>query len=248
MEGTLRDALAHVGNPCAAMWMLLLAVVVLAAANALNDLLAPGWYVPVCVVASVLLVLIARRSGLAPDDLGLGRAAARRGLRWGLVLVGVVLLVYSVGLVLPFTREAFQDERAAGLPPEELVYRVLVRVPLGTVLLEEIAFRGVLWAMVLRRWGPVWATVVSSVLFGLWHVQPSRGLTRANAAAQAVFGAGQVGLALSVTAAVVGTALAGVLLCELRRRSGSLVPPVALHCALNSAGYALAWAASRWWG
>jgi hypothetical protein len=39
-----------------------------------------------------------------------------------------------------------------------------------------------------------------------------------------------------------------VLLCELRRRSGSLIPPVLLHCALNSAGYALAWAASRWWG
>ncbi|MDQ1013050.1 membrane protease YdiL (CAAX protease family) [Streptomyces sp. V4I23] len=244
----MRAVLADVGNPCAAMWMLLLAVVVLAAANALNVLLAPGWYVPVCVVAAVLLVLIARRSGLTWDDLGLGRAAARRGLRWGLILVGAVLVVYPVGLALPFTREAFQDERAAGLSPEELVYRVLVRVPLGTVMLEEIAFRGVLWAMVRRRWGPVWATVVSSVLFGLWHVQPSRGLTRANAAAQAVFGAGQVGVALSVTAAVVGTALAGVLLCELRRRSGSLIPPVALHCALNSAGYALAWAASRWWG
>lgn len=248
MEQRVRAALANVGDACAAMWMLLLAVVVLAAANALNHLLAAGWYVPVCVVAAVVLVLIARRSGLTWDDLGLGRAAVRRGLRWGLVLVGAVLVVLSVGLALPFTREAFQDERAAGLSPEELVYRVLVRVPLGTVLLEEIAFRGVLWAMARRRWGPVRATVVSSVLFGLWHVQPSRGLTRANASAQAVFGAGQVGVALSVTAAVVGTALAGVLLCEIRRRSGSLVAPLALHCALNSGGYALAWAASRWWG
>lgn len=230
------------------MWMLLLAVVVLAAANALNALLAPGWYVPVCVAAAVLLVLIARRSGLTWQDLGLGRAAARRGLRWGLVLAAAVVVVCLAGLALPFSREAFQDERAAGLSSGELVYRVLVRVPLGTVLLEEVAFRGVLWAMVRRRWGPVWATVASSLLFGLWHVQPSRGLTRANAAAQAVFGAGQAGVVLAVTAAVAGTALAGVLLCELRRRSGSLVPPVALHCALNGAGYALAWAASRGWG
>jgi membrane protease YdiL (CAAX protease family) len=229
------------------MWMLLLAVAVLAAANALTVLLAPGWYVPVCVVAAVLLVLIARRSGLTWGDLGLGRAAARRGLRWGLVMAGAVVAVYLVGLALPFTREAFQDERAAGLSAGELVYRVLVRVPLGTVLLEEIAFRGVLWALVRRRWGPVWATVASSILFGLWHVQPSRGLTRANAATQAVFGTGQVGVALAVTAAVAGTALAGVLFCELRRRSDSLIPPVALHCALNSLGYALAWAASRWW-
>lgn len=244
----LRAALAKVGNSCAAMWMLLLAVVVLVVANVLNGVLAAVWYVPVCVVAAALLVLIARRSGYTWDDLGLGRAAARRGLRWGLVLVGAVLVILSVGLALPFTREAFLDERAAGLSSVELVYRVLVRVPLGTVLLEEIAFRGVLWAMVRRRCGPVWATVVSSVLFGLWHVQPSRGLTRANAAAQAVFGAGQVGIALSVTAAVVGTALAGALLCELRRRSGSLIPPVLLHGTLNGASYALAWAANRWWG
>ncbi|MEU8918446.1 CPBP family intramembrane glutamic endopeptidase [Streptomyces nigrescens] len=230
------------------MPMLLLAVVVLAAANALNHLLPPAAYVPVCATAAALLVLIARQAGLTWDELGLGRASARRGLRWGLVLAGAVTAVYLIGLAVPFTREAFQDERVAGLSGGEVVYRVLVHVPLGTVLLEEIAFRGVLWALVLRRWGPAWATAVSSVLFGLWHIQPSRGLTHANTAAAAVFGPGATGVALSVTAAVTGTALAGVLLCELRRRSGSLIPPMALHCALNSAGYGLAWAASRWWG
>jgi membrane protease YdiL (CAAX protease family) len=107
-----------------------------------------------------------------------------------------------------------------------------VRVPLGTVLLEEIGFRSVLWAMIARLGGPAWATTVSSVRFGFWHVLPSRGLTRANAAAEAIFGA--------------GTAGASVLLCELRRRSGSLIPPMALHYAPNGIGYALAWAAARW--
>ncbi|MGW7364103.1 CPBP family intramembrane glutamic endopeptidase [Streptomyces sp. NPDC054841] len=230
------------------MGMLLWAVAVLAATNALINRLGPELYVPVCVTAAVALVLIARLAGLTWDELGLGRCSARRGLRWGLVLVGAVLLVYAVALALPFTREAFQDERAAELTAGQLVYRVLVRVPLGTVLLEEIAFRGVLWAMMRRQWGAAWATAISSVLFGLWHIQPSRGLTRSNAAAEAVFGTGPAGIALSVTAAVVGTALAGVVFCELRRRSGSLIPPMALHCALNSAGYALAWAAGRWWG
>ncbi|MET8682126.1 CPBP family intramembrane glutamic endopeptidase [Streptomyces sp. NPDC004647] len=229
------------------MWITLV-VVVLGAANALINWLAAGWYVPVCAAAAALLVLIARRDGLTWADLGLGAASVRRGLRWGLILAGAVLTVYLVGLAVPFTRDAFLDERAAGLSPGQLVYRVLVRVPLGTVLLEEIAFRGVLWAMVERRRGPMWATAVSSVLFGLWHVQPSRGLTRSNAAAEAVFGTGPAGVVLSVAAAVVGTALAGVLFCELRRRSDSLIPPVALHCALNSAGYTLAWAAGRWWG
>ncbi|MGW1887825.1 CPBP family intramembrane glutamic endopeptidase [Streptomyces sp. NPDC001970] len=230
------------------MRMLILAVVVLAAANVLVNRLGPGLYVPVCVVTAAVLVLIARRSGITWDELGLGRSSARRGLRWGLVLVGAVLLVYAVGLALPFTRDAFHDERAAELSAGQLVYRVLVRVPFGTVLLEEIAFRGVLWAMMRRRWGAAWATAVSSAMFGLWHIQPSRGLTGSNAAVEALFGTGTTAVALSVTAAVLGTALAGVVFCELRRRSGSLIPPMALHCALNSVGYALAWAVGRSWG
>jgi membrane protease YdiL (CAAX protease family) len=230
------------------MRMLLLAILVLAAANAVNNQLAPGLYVPVCVITAALLVLIARRSGLTADDLGLGRDSARRGLRWGLLLATAVVAVYVAGLAVPFTRGAFQDERAAELTAGEVVYRVLIRVPLGTVLLEEVAFRGVLWAMAERRWGHLRATVLSSALFGLWHVLPSRGLTRANTAAEALFGTTPAGVALAMTTAVVGTALAGALLCELRRRSGSLIPPMALHYALNSTGYVLAWVASRWRG
>jgi membrane protease YdiL (CAAX protease family) len=221
-------------------------IAVLAAVQVWGNRLTAGWYVPLCAATTAVLLLIAWWDGLTWADLGLGAACARRGLRWGLVLVGAVLVVYLLGLALPFTRDAFQDERAAGLTSEQLVFRVLVRVPLGTVLLEEIAFRGVLWGMVVRRRGPTWATASSSVLFGLWHVEPARGLTRANAAAEAIFGSGRTGVALSVAAAVVGAALVGVLFCELRRRSGSLIPPVALHCALNSAGYALAWAVARW--
>ncbi|WP_432075653.1 CPBP family intramembrane glutamic endopeptidase [Streptomyces wuyuanensis] len=227
------------------MGTLLSAVAVLAVTHALINRVGPALYVPVCVAAAAVLVLVARRAGVTWDELGMGRSSARRGLRWGLVLVGAVIVVYAMALAVPFTREAFVDRRVAGLSGPELVHRVFVRVPFGTVLLEEVAFRGVLWAVIRRRWGTGWATAGSSVLFGLWHIVPSRGLTRSNAAVEAVFGTGGTGVALSVGAAVVGTALAGVLFCELRRRSGSLIPPVALHCALNGAGYALAWLAAR---
>ncbi|MCZ7456881.1 CPBP family intramembrane glutamic endopeptidase [Streptomyces sp. WMMC940] len=227
------------------MGMLLSAVAVLVVTHVLINRVGAELYVPVCVVATAALVLLARLGGVTWDELGMGRSSVRRGLRWGLVLVGVVIVVYGVALAAPFTREAFVDRRVAGLSAGELLYRVFVRVPFGTVLLEEVAFRGVLWAVIRRRWGTGWATAGTSVLFGLWHIVPSRGLTRSNAAVGAVLGTGGTGVALSVGAAVVGTALAGVLFCELRRRSGSLIPSVALHCALNSAGYALAWTAAR---
>ncbi|MFJ4568472.1 lysostaphin resistance A-like protein [Streptomyces caelestis] len=220
---------------------------VLVGANLLNNWLAPGAYVLTCVIAAAALLLIARWDGLTRADLGLDTDALYRGLWWASVLVAAVLAVFLVGLALPATREAFEDERAAGLTLGQLLWRVLIRVPVGTVLLEEVAFRGVLWAMVRRRRGTAWATAVSSVLFGLWHVLPSRGLSRANAAA-AVLGTGPTGTALSVAAAVVATTAAGVILCELRRRSGSLLAPAALHWAVNGFGYVLAWAVPRWRG
>jgi membrane protease YdiL (CAAX protease family) len=49
----------------------------------------------------------------------------------------------------------------------------------------------------------------------------------------------------AVLAAVVGTGAAGVVFCELRRRSGSLLAPLALHGSLNSVSLAVSWALSR---
>jgi membrane protease YdiL (CAAX protease family) len=220
-------------------------LVVLVAATVLNNWLAPGAYVLTCVTATAVLMLIARWDGLTLADLGLDAVALRRGLRWAPVLAGTVLAVYLLALAVPLSRDAFQDTRAAGTSAEQLLWSVLVRVPFGTVLMEETAFRGVLWAMIRRRRGTTWATTVSSLLFGLWHVLPSRGLNRSNTAAGTVFGTGSADVTLAVVAAVVAMIAAGAILCELRRRSGSLLAPAALHWAVNGFGYALAWAASR---
>ncbi|GAB2879081.1 type II CAAX endopeptidase family protein [Streptomyces deserti] len=223
-------------------------VVVLAAANLLNNWLARGpyAYVLTCVIATAVLLLIARWDGLTPADLGLDAAGVRQGLRWMPVLAGAVLVVLLLLLAVPVGREAFRDARAVDLSTTELLWRVLVRVPFGTVLLEETAFRGVLWAMIRRRRGTAWATTVSSLLFGLWHLLPSRGLGRSNAGVATVFGGGSADVTPIVMAAVAAMVAAGVVLCELRRRSGSLLAPAALHWAINGFGYALAWATPRW--
>ncbi|MGF0173557.1 CPBP family intramembrane glutamic endopeptidase [Streptomyces sp. NPDC002285] len=225
------------------------ALAVLTAANLLNNWLArsPAMYVVICVIATAVLLMIARWDGLTPADLGLDAAGVRRGLRWAPVLVAIVLVVLLILLAVPAGREAFRDGRAADLSLGRMLSGALVRVPFGTVLLEETAFRGVLWAMIRRRHGTAWATGVSSLLFGVWHLMPSRGINRSNAAVGSVFGEGQAGVAPTVAAAIVATAVAGVVLCELRRRSGSLLAPMTLHWAVNGFGYAFAWGAARWW-
>jgi membrane protease YdiL (CAAX protease family) len=153
-----------------------------------------------------------------------------------------VLLVYLVAAALPATRDAFGDDRVADLSAGEVVLRALIRVPLGTVLLEEVAFRGVLLAMLWRRLGIGRAVVISSLVFGLWHILPSLGITEANEALGAAVGSGTSAQALGVIFAVVTTTVAGLVFCELRRRFDHLIVPMALHWATNGLGYLFAWA------
>ena len=47
-------------------------------------------------------------------------------------------------------------------------------------IVEEIAFRGVLWAMLARRMDWVHATWITAVLFGLWHILGSLDLHERN--------------------------------------------------------------------
>jgi uncharacterized protein len=191
-------------------------------------------------VAAVVLVLIARWAGLSWADLGLALPAAPVGILVG--LAGAVLIVagYALALAVPATRGAFLDTRY-DIDLRSALWTSLVAVPLSTVVLEETAFRGVVWGLVAVDGGPVPATVVSSAFFGLWHVLPALDLVRTSTA----IGGGGLSRrrkVIVVASTVVGTAVAGVLLAELRRRTGSLVAPVAVHWTANGIGVlASAW-------
>ncbi|RSS61325.1 CPBP family intramembrane metalloprotease [Streptomyces sp. WAC07061] len=189
------------------------------------------------VVVSALLLGVLRWAGGTRADAGLAPGTLARGARWALALAGLVALVYLVGALLPVTRGLFEDRRYEGMSGGELMLRVFVTVPVGTVLVEEVAFRGVLYGLVDRARGAVWATAVSSLLFGLWHVLPSLHLAAVKPALNPVFGDSAAGAGAAVAAAVLFTAAAGVLFCELRRRSGSLLAPMGLHWAVNAFGY-----------
>src|SRR5207244_13639250 len=117
---------------------------------------------------------IARWAGLSWQELGLGRGTWRRGLIWAAGAIGAVAVVFALGAALPLTRDAFRDARYhLGWGPALLAAFLLI--PLGTVLFEEVAFRGVLWGLLRRERGTLTATVVSSALFGLGRVLPSVG-------------------------------------------------------------------------
>lgn len=192
-----------------------------------------GWTVGVAVLASLVLLWLARSQGLTRADLGLSREHLPDGLRWGAAVSVVLLVGCVVAAQLPFLASAFDDDRTPDGTAAVLL-KVLVVIPLRTVLLEELAFRGVIHGWVARARGERAALVWSSLAFGLWHVPPALLVIRTNEALE--WAAGSVVLtAVVVLGVVAGTAVAGWVLGWLRRRTGSLAAPALVHWSVNSA-------------
>ncbi len=224
-------------------------VAILVGSNIVANEVLPDWaYIPWNIGVAGALVWTARRYGRCTlPELGLSPDRIRDGLRWGGVAAGAVLAGYLVGAALPLTQELFHDDRAAGTSVGELLWRVLIEIPLGTVLAEEIMFRGVLPAMFRRRFAAkrnwaVRADVTAALLFGLWHVLPSLDLAGANSAFKDLGAAGTV---IAIGGSVVGTAAAGLMFSWLRNRSGSVVAPMLLHWSINAGGFLTAWIVQR---
>jgi membrane protease YdiL (CAAX protease family) len=225
-----------------AFWPVAVVIVALLVLNVVNNRLAPQThYLLWSFGGSVGLLALGLLDGNSWTDMGLGFGYLVPGLAWAGACIGAVTAVYLVGSAFKRTRAAFHDERMSELTGGRLMFQALVEVPFGTVLLEEIAFRAVLFSMLVRRYGLGWGIVVSSVLFGLWHILPSIGTHEQNPALGSVVGSGLRGNILAVGLSVLTTTLAGVLFSGLRLVSGSVLAPMGFHWATNGLGYGFSW-------
>ena len=122
--------------------------------------------------------------------------------------------------------------RALGVAPESLsntsvitsqtgIVLVLLALgaALGAPLVEEIFFRGLFLSVAVRNYGKWAGVIITSVVFGLMHFQPT----------------------LAGTLTVVGqTTLIGVVLALLVLKTGRLWTAICAHLAINISGVALA--------
>lgn len=185
------------------------------------------------------LVSVSRASGLSLSEIGLSPKVDRSDLRLFGVVATLIASGSLVALAHPRSRELLRDERARDRSSDVIVYKSLVRFPIGTALFEETTFRGVLPALTGRSNAA--GDLLSALVFGLWHVIPT---------ARALPGSrlsGDMTLADRARAVMAGcafTTLAGLGFSWLRRRSGSIVLPWLVHSAINTITYlagVLAW-------
>ncbi|WP_292989397.1 CPBP family intramembrane glutamic endopeptidase [Mycobacterium sp.] len=220
-------------------------IVVLALTNLIAHFTTPWASVVTVPVAAVGLVAWLRVTGLGWAELGLGREHWKSGAAYALGAIVLVVAAIAVGAWLPLTRPMFMNHHYATISGALMASMIII--PLQTVIPEELAFRGVLHGTLNRAWGFRGVAVAGSLLFGLWHIATSLGLTYSNVGFTRVLGGGFLGMLAGVVLAVIATAAAGFVFSWLRRRSGSLLAPIALHWSLNGLGAlaaALVWQAS----
>jgi uncharacterized protein len=182
---------------------------------------------------------------VAAATLGLSRSEL--GLRGDITDAGVPLALVTVFAIGAFAiagsghGHRIADKRVMDLRGSALAFYVLVRIPLGTAVAEEVVFRGVLLAA-WRDTGAsmLLAAVCVSVAFGLWHVTPTIIGIRMND-----LDASRRKVSVAVIGAVMLTMLAGLGLTWLRIESGGLVEPIVLHAGINSVGALAAVSAGR---
>ncbi len=137
--------------------------------------------------------------------LAIGGTFPKRPLLIAAAFVAVTVIFETwLASVFPHLRELFT------LPTEgtALVLAVIGAV-IGAPIAEELLFRGMIYTAVRERWGYGWALVLTSVVFGGMHVEPTG-----------------VYMLLVLPS--------GFLLGWLREKSGGIYAPVLVHATFNA--------------
>ncbi|WP_370542107.1 CPBP family intramembrane glutamic endopeptidase [Amycolatopsis sp. FDAARGOS 1241] len=220
--------------------LVVVCVAVLATATTLANRVLPGWAYPVCGAVTVAVLLtLAFGAGYTSADLGVSRATLGRAARTGLLGAAFFLLLFGIAAAVPTLRTVYHDGRVGTPDLPQLAWLTLGRITFGTVVVEEIAFRSVLPALLGARddrwrWGPI---LGASAFFGLWHFLPAPAVGR-NAAVHAALG-GIPAPVLQVLAMVAATA-AGVFLHAWRHFGRGVLASVLVHFTTNVGGLVVA--------
>lgn len=186
--------------------------------------------------AFALVVLgIAHLIGLGIGELGLGITYIPKGVLIA-AMASLALLIIAIGLAhLPLLHGYFLSQTSIlKTKTSRILYETLFRIPLITALFEEFLFRGFLLALFLTYHQTGVAVVLSSLVFGLWHIFPAINGMNVNSYRRS--NQNLTNKTAFVAATVMATALAGVVFCHLRIISNTIIAPWLLHWTINAGG------------
>lgn len=204
----------------------------------INKYLPQKWHLLFALSLSVGLIWwVVNFSDLTLESLSTRIGSIVPGLIYGTVAYVIISLAIASTIFIPAAKGFLNDKRVIRLSTRQFLYKTLVNLPIGTVFLEEVVFRGVMLALLMQEFSTLNSVLISSLLFGLWHIIPAYTSVVTNDALNKMKKP-----AIPVVAGTVFiTFLAGIGFSWLRLASGSLIAPMMAHFATNSGGLIASW-------
>lgn len=189
-----------------------------------ESIYAQFFYILFAEIAVIYLVYKAiKKANKSPKDIGLIRPRLVDVVRafsgyavYFIAYIVVVSVAASITSLVDLDQpQKIGFEKAYGTWNLFIVFVSLAILP---PIAEEVLFRGFLFTSLLKKYRFIWASIITSVLFGIAHLQ---------------FGSG----APLLWVAFIDTFVLSLVLCYLRFRSKSIWPSIILHGIKNSVAY-----------
>ncbi len=211
---------------------ILLVICILAYGIILAKFIPPKYHFISNLLAASTALYWALLSGFTPDDLGIGFGFILSGV---LVAIGASVIILSAAYVvtfIPFIKRILLNHNSIlQSKPTKIAYETTVRIPLSTALSEEILFRGVLLGVFLSIYPTIEAVIITSIVFGFWHIFPALNTMNENYYKKNTSRSKKI---LSVLANIATTTIAGIFFSWLRILSNSILAPWLVHWTINS--------------
>lgn len=186
------------------------------------------------ILYSVALFVIYKLK-LMSSEVGISRQAVYSGIRVALPFM-IAIIISGLSLYF-FKKDIFLDSRYKQTLAD-MIIKVLVILPITVVIIEELIFRGVLMAILAQLFDLRFATIVSSLLFGLWHVYSAGGIKADSL--HLPFTVPRVVISVLV---ILATSMAGLFFAWLRIKNDGIFASILVHWSLNATGVVLAFLA-----
>ena len=196
-----------------------------------GDLLALSWAAALKAVGTLVIVIAAARwCRVTLPEMGIHRRGLVRSSLVGALLALFIAAASLLALRLgPFVggRVTYAPLGGEAVPP--LLFHALIALPLQTAVPEELAFRGLLLALLMRPLPRRQAAIAMAAVFVAWHI-----VVQAQTLAQTNLSSVLLIIPATIVA-VLALFAGGLLFAYLRLRTDNLAAAVAAHWWFNAA-------------
>ncbi|MCU0667441.1 MAG: CPBP family intramembrane metalloprotease [Patescibacteria group bacterium] len=194
------------------------------------------WHFILNIFITLLAIIVGFSFGLNTEQMGLSPSSIKDGFVVAVVASLIIIIATIVVAIIPIFRKFFLGENLANANGKLLTFEAAIRIPFSTALVEEILFRGVLLGLLLSLMPTLQALILSSILFGLWHIFPTIKSLEQNDVTTKIVKDKKGRQGAGVVGAVIVTGFAGFIFGWLRILAGSVLAPWLVHWSINASG------------